>query len=93
MGQALNLLARLERPGRGRSDMVFIDADKPPYADYLKAALRLARPGTLIVADNVVRGGRWHSDPATIDLHRDPAVRWGTGDDPRLPPPSFSRSA
>jgi caffeoyl-CoA O-methyltransferase len=38
--------------------MVFIDADKPPYTEYLHAALRLARPGTLIVADNVVREGK-----------------------------------
>lgn len=39
-------------------DLVFIDADKPSYPDYFAHALRLSRPGTLIVADNVVRGGR-----------------------------------
>ncbi len=38
-------------------DMVFIDADKDGYPDYLEWSLKLARPGTLIVADNVVRGG------------------------------------
>jgi predicted O-methyltransferase YrrM len=38
-------------------DMVFIDADKEGYPDYLEWSLKLARPGTLIVADNVVRGG------------------------------------
>jgi predicted O-methyltransferase YrrM len=38
-------------------DMVFIDADKDGYPDYLEQSLQLARPGTLIVADNVVRGG------------------------------------
>ena len=38
-------------------DMVFIDADKDGYPDYLEQSLKLARPGTLIVADNVVRGG------------------------------------
>jgi predicted O-methyltransferase YrrM len=38
-------------------DMVFIDADKEGYPDYLEWSLRLSRPGTLIVADNVVRGG------------------------------------
>jgi predicted O-methyltransferase YrrM len=38
-------------------DMVFIDADKDGYPDYLEQSLELARPGTLIVADNVVRGG------------------------------------
>lgn len=38
-------------------DMVFIDADKEGYPDYLEWSLRLSRPGTLILADNVVRGG------------------------------------
>jgi predicted O-methyltransferase YrrM len=38
--------------------MVFIDADKPPYADYLEWSVRLTRPGGLIVADNVIRQGQ-----------------------------------
>jgi caffeoyl-CoA O-methyltransferase len=37
--------------------MIFIDADKPPYAAYLDYAIRLSRKGTVIVADNVVRNG------------------------------------
>ena len=41
----------------GPFDLVFIDADKRSNAEYLRWALRLSRPGTLIVADNVVRGG------------------------------------
>ncbi|MDQ3640046.1 MAG: class I SAM-dependent methyltransferase [Actinomycetota bacterium] len=57
-GRAVDLLADLEHEGAGPFDMVFIDADKPPYTEYFHAALRLARAGTLIVADNVVRGGR-----------------------------------
>lgn len=39
-------------------DMVFIDADKVNNPGYLGWAIRLGRPGTLIVVDNVVRGGR-----------------------------------
>ncbi|OBF11900.1 methyltransferase [Mycobacterium sp. ACS4054] len=39
-------------------DLVFIDADKENYVAYLEWAVRLARPGALIVADNVVREGR-----------------------------------
>ncbi len=39
-------------------DMVFIDADKENYTAYLDWSIRLTRPGGLIVADNVVRGGR-----------------------------------
>lgn len=58
VGPALDTLAALERDGVEPFDMVFIDADKPPYADYLAAVLRLSAPGTLIVADNVVRDGQ-----------------------------------
>ena len=39
-------------------DLVFIDADKPGYPTYIDWSLRLSRPGTLILADNVVRSGR-----------------------------------
>lgn len=39
-------------------DMVFIDADKPNNPNYFEWSLRLSRPGTLIVADNIVRDGR-----------------------------------
>jgi predicted O-methyltransferase YrrM len=46
--------------------LVFIDADKPNYPAYLEAALKLCRPGTLIIADNVVRGGEL-LDEATSD--------------------------
>lgn len=38
-------------------DFVFIDADKVNHKNYLEKALQMARPGTLIVADNIVRGG------------------------------------
>jgi caffeoyl-CoA O-methyltransferase len=38
--------------------MIFIDADKPPYPEYFEWALKLSRPGTLIVADNVIREGK-----------------------------------
>lgn len=54
VGRALDLLPGLE----GVFDMIFIDADKPPYAEYFQWALRLSRPGTLIVADNVIRDGQ-----------------------------------
>jgi predicted O-methyltransferase YrrM len=52
-GPALESLPLLDGP----FDLVFIDADKRSNADYLRHALRLSRPGTLIVADNVIRGG------------------------------------
>jgi caffeoyl-CoA O-methyltransferase len=38
--------------------MIFIDADKPPYPEYYEWALKLSRPGTLIIADTVIREGQ-----------------------------------
>jgi caffeoyl-CoA O-methyltransferase len=67
VGRGLDLLAELERDGAGPFDMVFIDADKPPYAEYFQAALSLSRPGTLIVADNVVRDGKVVLDSSDDD--------------------------
>jgi predicted O-methyltransferase YrrM len=54
---ALATLAQLEREG-GLWDLVFIDADKTGYDAYYEAALRLVRPGGLIVLDNMLRRGR-----------------------------------
>ncbi len=58
VGAALGVLKDLRDNGADPYDMVFIDADKPAYTEHLDAALQLSRPGTLIVADNVVRGGK-----------------------------------
>jgi len=57
VGPADASLARLADEGRGPFDLVFIDADKPGYTSYFEWALKLSRPGTAIVADNVVRKG------------------------------------
>jgi predicted O-methyltransferase YrrM len=57
VGPASTGLAELLRADGPPFDFVFLDADKPGYPDYLDAAIRLAHPGSLIVADNVVRGG------------------------------------
>jgi predicted O-methyltransferase YrrM len=56
-GPALETLPRLVRETRGPFDLIFIDAHKPEYAEYLTWSLHLSRPGTLIVADNIVRNG------------------------------------
>lgn len=58
VGKALELLHEMEAEEAGPFDMIFIDADKPPYTEYFEWALKLSRPGTIIVADNVVRGGK-----------------------------------
>jgi predicted O-methyltransferase YrrM len=57
VGPALESLPGLEGEEAGPFDLVFIDADKQSSADYLALALEKARPGALIVVDNVVRGG------------------------------------
>jgi predicted O-methyltransferase YrrM len=69
LGQALETLPQLAAEGRGPFDLIFIDADKPSYPEYLAWSLRLSRRGSLIIADNVVRGG---------------AVTDATSDDPRV---------
>lgn len=58
VGPAVETLSRMETESEGPFDLVFIDADKPNNVAYLKAALALARPGALIIVDNVVREGR-----------------------------------
>jgi len=66
VGKAIELLPQLESNNEGPFDMIFIDADKPPYAEYFQWALKLSRPGTLIIADNVIRDGRV-MDPKSSD--------------------------
>jgi len=58
VGRAIDTLPRLAAEGRGPFDLVFIDADKGSNPDYFSWALRLTRPGSLIVIDNVVRDGK-----------------------------------
>jgi predicted O-methyltransferase YrrM len=50
-------LPQLAAESLGPFDLIFIDADKPGYPDYLFWALELSQPGSLIIADNVVRNG------------------------------------
>jgi predicted O-methyltransferase YrrM len=66
VGPASDSLASMAAEGVEPFDLVFIDADKEGYPAYLEGALRLSRPGTLIVADNVVRGGQI-ADPNNTD--------------------------
>lgn len=54
VGPALEVLPTLDE----KFDLIFIDADKPNYPEYFQWAVRLSRPGTIIVADNVVREGQ-----------------------------------
>jgi predicted O-methyltransferase YrrM len=66
LGRALETLPTLAAADGAPFDVIFIDADKPPLADYFAEALRLSRPGTLIIIDNVVRDGAV-ADPSSRD--------------------------
>ena len=57
VGAALDLLPQLEGSDRVPFDLVFLDADKENNAAYLDRSVRLGRPGTVIIVDNVVRDG------------------------------------
>ena len=70
LGKAGETLPQLAAEGGGPFDLIFIDADKTGYPEYLPWALKLSRPGTLIIADNVVRNGAV-ADPES----RDPNVQ------------------
>lgn len=65
VGPALDLLPQLVN--EGPFDLIFIDADKAPYPRYLEWALKLSRPGSIIVADNCIRGGRALQEGQTQD--------------------------
>ncbi|HMQ31614.1 MAG TPA: O-methyltransferase [Chloroflexaceae bacterium] len=66
VGPALATLPGLAAEGLGPFDLVFIDADKASTADYFRLSLAMCRRGSLIVVDNVVRGGEV-TDPGSRD--------------------------
>lgn len=58
VGAALDTLPSIEQARLGPFDFIFIDADKRSNPEYLEWAVKLSRPGTIIVVDNVVRDGK-----------------------------------
>ena len=74
VGRAVDSLEKLHAEGTDPFDFVFIDADKPSNPDYFSWALRLTRPGSVIVVDNVVRNGAvtdaTSDDPAIVGTRR-----------------------
>jgi predicted O-methyltransferase YrrM len=74
IGDARQTLPLLAAEGRGPFDLVFIDADKAGYPEYFEWAMKLSRPGSLIIADNVVRGGavadEASADPSVLGVRR-----------------------
>jgi predicted O-methyltransferase YrrM len=78
-GPALQTLPALLADGTEPFDLIFIDADKENYPNYLEWALKLSRPGSLIVIDNVILGGAivntdpigaWNEGPAVQGVRR-----------------------
>jgi predicted O-methyltransferase YrrM len=84
-GPAADSAQALVDAGEEPYDLVFIDADKPSNARYLELAVALAHPGTVIVVDNVVRGGAV-ADPRSRDerVVGSRAVLYDLGTHPRL---------
>jgi predicted O-methyltransferase YrrM len=74
VGRALETLPRLEAESAGPFDLTFIDADKQSTADYFEWAVKLSRPGSLVVVDNVVRQGAVidasSQDPNVLGMRR-----------------------
>ena len=82
VGNALDLLPLLEQ--EAPFDLIFIDADKPPYPQYLDWALRLSRPGSIIVADNTIRSGKGFEEPQDEGMAGIVAFNNRIASDPRL---------
>lgn len=58
VGKALDVLAQMKAEKLEPFDLIFIDADKEPYAEYFEWAVKLSHSGTVIIADNVIREGK-----------------------------------
>jgi predicted O-methyltransferase YrrM len=85
VGPALESLPKLADENPPPFDLVFIDADKGNNPHYLEWALRLTRAGSLIVLDNVVRGGRvTDADDSADDVRGTRAAIELIGSHPRL---------
>jgi predicted O-methyltransferase YrrM len=74
VGPAIESLPRLAAEGRGPFDLIFIDADKESTAEYFSWSLALARRGSVIIIDNVVRDGAivdpTDDDPRVVGVRR-----------------------
>jgi predicted O-methyltransferase YrrM len=71
-GDARVTLEKMIAAGESPFDLVFIDADKPSYPVYLDHVMKLTRPGSVILADNVIRDGKvardGQNDPLVLGI-------------------------
>ncbi len=85
VGRAIDSLRNMIASGEEPFDVIFIDADKPAYLDYLNLALQLSRPGTIILADNLIRNGRvMEADPGDANARAVRAYNAAIAAHPRL---------
>lgn len=64
-GDAIELLNKLIKDKTKPFDMIFIDAHKPSYPEYLKLCMKLSKPGTLICGDNIILDGKLADEDST----------------------------
>jgi predicted O-methyltransferase YrrM len=84
-GNAADTMRQMVAAAEDPFDLVFIDADKPRYVEYLKLALELTRPSSLILADNVIRNGRvLEASPGDPNARGAKAFNEALAADPRL---------
>ena len=85
IGDAVESLRAMIAAGTDPFDVVFIDADKPRYVEYLDLSLQLCRSGSIVLGDNLIRHGMV-LDPSTADPNARGAQAYNTaiGRHPRL---------
>jgi predicted O-methyltransferase YrrM len=74
VGAALDTLPQIEASGEHPFDLFFIDADKNNYPAYLDWCIKLARPGSVILGDNLIRGGRVINPPSDDESAKGAAI-------------------
>jgi predicted O-methyltransferase YrrM len=85
IGRAIDSLRKMIGTGEAPFEVIFIDADKENYIEYLNLSLQLARVGTVILADNLIRNGRVLADyPADVNARAVKAYNETIATHPRL---------
>ena len=85
VGRAIDSLRKMIETGEAPFEVIFIDADKENYIEYLNLSLQLARVGTVILADNLIRNGRVLADyPADVNARAVKAYNETIATHPRL---------
>jgi len=84
VGNAAETLRQMAAGGEPPFDLVFIDADKPRYVEYLRLTLELTRSGSLILADNLIRSGRVEAAPSDPNARGAKTFNEALAAEPRL---------